>query len=142
VLEANGAVLQVIEKHTDDSNNFFFVEVVKNLANEFNDHKSEVLKTLESKMMVRDNPEGSNHVVSDLTIMDGLILQELLHDLETTLVNKLSGELISLQKIHKAGSVASIRQLSVFVISLLKHIIEELSSFISAVLKLDSFDEH
>jgi len=52
VLKANSAIFQVIEKHTDDSNNLFLVEVVEDLANELNDHKSEVFKTFESKMMV------------------------------------------------------------------------------------------
>jgi len=52
VLKANSAIFQVIEKHTDDSNNLLFVEVVEDLANELNDHKSEVLEALESKMMV------------------------------------------------------------------------------------------
>ena len=57
-----------IEKHTNDSDDLFFVVVVKHFAYKLNNVKGVVAKVDQSKVMVTENPKSCDCVVGHLII--------------------------------------------------------------------------
>ena len=59
--------LQIVEKHTDNTHNFLLVEVIKDLSDSPNDSNLIIRKLSKREIMVGENPESSDDIVSNLS---------------------------------------------------------------------------
>ena len=61
-------ILQVVQEKQNDSHYLLFVEIIEDLDCSLDDHKVEVLEALQGELVVGRDPEGSDHVVSNLVV--------------------------------------------------------------------------
>lgn len=101
-------VLTYVEHHEDNAHDLFFVEVVEDLGYILHDLESEVSESLKGERVIGENPQGAAYVVGDLTVLDTVVLKERLEKLETLAVNKVFGELVSLDHVHEAVGECSL----------------------------------
>ena len=104
MLKAKLVLLQIIEHHADDANNFFLVKIVENLGNVLDNIKLKVCEVNESEVMSSQNPKRAAYIISDLTVLNAFSLQHSVEDIHALGVNKLFGQLIGLEHEHKAVS--------------------------------------
>ena len=106
-------ILQVVQEKQNDSHNLLLVEVIEDFHCSLDDHQVEVLEALQSELVVGRDPEGSDHVVSNLVVQGALaeavlgagVIQKLSEDVEATSCLELSRQFIGLQKIHEREGV-------------------------------------
>ena len=68
VVLALRVILQVIEKHQNNSGNLLPTEEVQNLRCLFDEGETVVLKVFTSEWLVTQNPKHGYHIVSNLSI--------------------------------------------------------------------------
>ena len=99
-----------IKHHEDNSHDFLFVEVVKNLGDAFHNHQVVIGETLEREGVVGQDPKDAHHVVGNLTILDAVVLQEGLDQSEALAVHEVTSEFIGLDHVHQAVREAHLAQ--------------------------------
>jgi len=111
VFEADCVVLQVEEDVADHAHDLFFVEKVQNLRDVLDHVQLEVLKQVQGKRVVAQDPEAAAHVVGDLSVGLALVEQQSLQALEAAVVDEVLGEFVELEQVHQTVSVGVQRKL-------------------------------
>ena len=91
MLKAKFIVFQIMEEHADDTHNFLLVEKVKNFRNMLDDVQLEICEAFHRKLIVRENPKSTAHVVGDCTVIQAVSCEDSLEDCESILWNKYLG---------------------------------------------------
>lgn len=99
----------VFEEHTDNAHNLLLVVVIKHLSNMFDNVEVVVSEPLNTKVVVGQDPDGADHIVSNLVVPQALPSKVLANHIETTaLLNEDPSQLIFLAELYEAGSLAFI----------------------------------
>lgn len=105
VLLANFNLFQTIEKHQHDSDNFFRVEIIEDLAYFFDDSPIVVLKIFCAEVVVTKDPEHGYNVVGNLWFAEAWSFKKFTNNVETLTINEFFGKIVALQKSHESKSV-------------------------------------
>ncbi len=97
MLLANCDLLQILEKHQDDSRNFLPTEEVEDLWNFFDDRDGVIFEKFVCELMGTQNPEDSANVVCDLWLLETRSLKKIGDDLEALACAEFFSKLISLE---------------------------------------------
>ena len=141
MLKAEFIVFQVEEEHANDSHDLLFVEEVKDLGDILDDVETEVSESIHGELVVRQDPQSAANIVGDLSILEALSLQDFFEDLEAHSVDEDFGELIGLQQVHQAVSVALLGEDTVAVL-MLDEVVEEVLGLLCASLVSPNFNKH
>mmetsp|Transcript_19642 Transcript_19642/g.30294 ORF Transcript_19642/g.30294 Transcript_19642/m.30294 type:complete len:327 (-) Transcript_19642:404-1384(-) len=141
VLLASRDVLQVVNEHKHDASNLLPAEEVHDLGHLLDDCKSVILEELLSVVMIAQNPEGAHHVVADLRALEAGAFKEVGDHTEAVLGRELSSELVRLKDSHQSESVGVDRKRQRVNIVLLSEVVQELASFLVALVEVGVGDQ-
>ena len=130
-----------MEEHADDAHNLFLVEEVEDLGHMLNDVKLEVSEAIHGEVVVRQDPQGAAHIVSNLAIGEAILLKNGLEDQETSLIDEDLGQLIDLEQIHEAVSVG-ISGKHLLVVLILKQVVQEIAGIVLAFCETIGLNKH
>jgi hypothetical protein len=136
MLLTNFNLLQILEKHQDDSRNFFPTEEIEDLGNLFDNRDGVVLEEFVSELMGTQNPEDDASVVCDLWLLEARSLKKIRDNLEALACAEFFSELVGLEEGHQSKGVSVVTQLERVDVSLLHHPVEELSGLLLAFFEL------
>ena len=135
MLLADGDLLQVVEKHQQDSRDLLPAEEVQDLGHLLDDGDCVILEVLVSELVVAQNPEDHAHVVADLWLLKAWTLEQVADQLEALRGGELTSQLIRLQQGHQGEGVGVMAQLERVNVTLLHKPVQELASLLVALLK-------
>jgi hypothetical protein len=136
MLLANSDLLQILEKHQNDSRDFLPTEEIEDFGNFFDNRDGVIFEIFVSEFMVTQNPEDNANVVSDLWLLKARTLQEITDDLEALPCAEFSSQLIGLEQGHQSEGISVVTQLQRVDVPLLHEPVEEFPSLLVAFFEL------
>ena len=134
-----GTYVEDAANHTHD---LLFVREVEDLGDVLDHVEFEVLEQRQGEAVVAEDPEAACDVVGDLGVFLALVQEELLQNVESTLLHEFFSERVDFKQVHQAEGVGLTRKHGCLVVLLLEQVVQEVGGLFLVFVDSSERDEH